>query len=282
MDEDVSQSLNVGGDAAPEPWHAQVLTLFPEMFPGPLGVSLAGTAKQNCVWALETLDIRDFAANKHRSVDDTPAGGGAGMVLRADVLSRAIDAAAEHKKVPLPRIVLSPRGEPLTQALVEEFAAGPGVTLVCGRFEGIDERVIARRALREVSVGDVVLSGGEPAAIVLLDAIIRLLPGVIGARETLDEESFQGGLLEYPHYTRPREWEGEPIPEVLLSGNHAAIAKWRTAQRQKITRSRRPDLWQKYVRQNADLVLPSEHPGQSQGENRPGEQKEAKDKGSDP
>jgi len=224
-------------------WTARVLTLFPEMFPGPLGHSLAGRALARGDWALETVDIRAFATDRHRSVDDTPFGGGAGMVMRADV----IDAALEAASLPgAPEIVLTPRGRPLTQARVAELASGPGVVLVCGRYEGIDQRVIEARRMEEVSVGDYVLSGGEPAAMVLLDACVRLLPGVMGAAESSTEESFANGLLEYPHYTRPALWKGWAVPEVLLGGNHAAIAAWRQAEAERITRERRPDLWAAY------------------------------------
>jgi len=219
-----------------------VLTLFPQLFPGPLGVSLAGDALRAGLWALDTLDIREFGIGRHRTVDDTPAGGGAGMVMRADVAAAAIDRASVANPQ-APRICLSPRGEPLRQALVRELAAGPGVLLLAGRFEGIDQRVIEGRALREVSIGDYVLSGGELAAMVLIDAAVRLLPGVVGAAASLAEESFEaGGLLEYPHYTRPREWEGRRIPDVLLSGDHKRIAEWRLEQARRITAERRPDL----------------------------------------
>jgi tRNA (guanine37-N1)-methyltransferase len=224
---------------------AAVITLYPEMFPGPLGVSLAGRARAEGKWSLEAMQLRDFAIDKHRTVDDTPAGGGAGMVLRADVLAACIDhAAALHADCPV--IALTPRGKPLTQARVRELAAGPGVILVCGRFEGFDERIFAGRAVEEVSVGDIVLSGGEPAAIMLLDACIRLLPGVMGAPSSGVEESFENGLLEYPHYTRPYEWEGRTIPEVLRSGDHARIAAWRKAMAEADTRLRRPDLWERH------------------------------------
>jgi tRNA (guanine37-N1)-methyltransferase len=222
-------------------WIACVLTLFPEMFPGPLGASLAGQALAAGRWSLEAVDIRDFASDRHRSVDDTPAGGGAGMVMRADVLGSAVDATrAWHPNLPL--ILMSPRGTPLTQSRVRGLAASPGAILICGRFEGIDERVIEARQPEEISIGDYVLSGGEPAAIVLIDAAVRLLPGVMGAAQSGAEESFEGGLLEYPHYTRPRVWEGREIPDVLLSGDHARIAAWRRAQAEAITRARRPDL----------------------------------------
>jgi tRNA (guanine37-N1)-methyltransferase len=222
-------------------WDAAVLTLFPDMFPGPLGQSLAGDALARGVWSLSPYDIRAHGLGRHRAVDDTPAGGGAGMVIRADVLAAAIDAVSPAGD-PRPRLLMSPRGTPLTQARVRDLAAGPGVVVVCGRFEGVDERVIAGRALEEVSVGDYVLSGGEIAALVLMDACVRLLPGVMGKEASGSDESFENGLLEYPHYTRPREWEGRAIPEVLLSGDHARIARWRREQAEKITRERRPDL----------------------------------------
>ena len=225
---------------------ATILTLYPEMFPGPLGISLAGRALEEGKWACETVHIRDFAADKHRTVDDTPAGGGAGMVLRCDVLAAAIDHAAEaHPNNPI--IALTPRGTPLTQARVRALAQGPGVTLLCGRFEGFDERIFAARPIEEVSVGDIVLSGGEPAALMLLDACIRLLPGVMGAASSGVEESFESGLLEYPHYTRPALWEGRAIPEVLRSGDHAKIAAWRKQQAEDDTRLRRPDLWERHI-----------------------------------
>ena len=223
------------------PWRARVLTLYPEMFPGPLGLSLSGQALAAGIWQLEARNIREHGLGRHAQVDDTPAGGGAGMVLRADVLGAAIDhARADTPSVPL--IYLSPRGEPLSQPLVRELAAGPGLILLAGRFEGIDERVIAARGLREISIGDYVLSGGELAAMVLLDACVRLLPGVIGQARSLAEESFEGDLLEYPHYTRPRDWEGRTIPDVLLSGDHGQIAAWRRAEALRITGERRPDL----------------------------------------
>jgi len=225
-------------------WSARVLTLFPEMFPGPLGHSLAGRALARGDWSLEAIDLRGFATDRHRSVDDTPFGGGAGMVMRADV----VDAALASVELPgAATIVLTPRGRPLSQARVAGLAAGPGVVLVCGRYEGIDQRVIEARGLEEVSVGDYVLSGGEPAAMVLLDACVRLLPGVMGAAESGTEESFAHGLLEYPHYTRPALWKGWAVPEVLVSGNHAAIAAWRQAEAERITRDRRPDLWAAYA-----------------------------------
>jgi tRNA (guanine37-N1)-methyltransferase len=220
---------------------ATILTLFPEMFPGTLGHSLAGRALAEGKWSLNAADIRSFATDKHRTVDDHPAGGGVGMVLKPDILARAIDETTHIG----PRLLMSPRGEPLTQALVHELAAGPGCLIVCGRFEGVDERVIEKRALREVSVGDYILSGGEPAAIVLLDAVVRLLPGVMGKLESAEEESFSDGLLEHPHYTKPNVWEGLEIPEILMGGNHKAIAQWKRQKREEITKSRRPDLWTK-------------------------------------
>ena len=226
------------------PWRATVLTLFPEMFPGSLGLSLAGKALADSKWALDTIDIRNFATDKHRSVDDTPSGGGAGMVMRADIAAAAIDAARASMPAEAPTLYLSPRGAPLTQARARELAGGPGAILLCGRFEGIDERVLEARKVEEVSIGDYVLSGGELAAQVLIDTCVRLLPGVAGNEGSLAEESFASGLLEYPHYTRPREWEGRAIPEVLLSGDHAAIAEWRREQAEKITKARRPDLWE--------------------------------------
>ena len=218
---------------------ATVLTLFPEMFPGPLGHSLAGRALERGLWSLDARDIRASATDRHRTVDDHPAGGGAGMVLKPDVLAAAIDTAPHVG----PRLLMSPRGEPLTQALVKGLASGPGVLIICGRFEGVDERVIERRQLREVSVGDYVLSGGEPAVIVTLDAIVRLLPGVMGKAESGVEESFEDGLLEHPHFTKPNVWEGVEIPQVLLSGDHQAIARWKRREREELTRARRPDLW---------------------------------------
>src|SRR5690349_14993465 len=224
------------------PWQASVLTLFPELFPGPLAASLCGDALRRQLWRLETLDIRQFGHGKHRSVDDAPAGGGAGMVPRPDVLAAAIDAArAGHPEAEA--IYLSPRGELFSQATAQRLAQGPGVLLLAGRFEGIDERVIPARGLREISIGDYVLAGGELPAMVLIDAVVRLLPGVIGAQSSLAEESFEQGLLEYPQYTRPRDWEGRPIPEVLLSGDHGRIAKWRREAAERLTRQRRPDLW---------------------------------------
>ena len=224
---------------------ATVLTLYPEMFPGPLGASLAGRAQAEGIWSLEAVQIRDFAIDKHRTVDDTPAGGGAGMVLRADVLGAAVDhALAAHPDTPI--LAMTPRGKPLTQSRVRQLVQGPGVIILCGRFEGFDERIFQARAIEEVSIGDIVLSGGEPAALMLLDTCIRLLPGVMGAPSSGAEESFENGLLEYPHYTRPATWEGRTIPEVLRSGDHAKIAEWRKAQSEIDTRLRRPDLWERH------------------------------------
>lgn len=220
-------------------WRATVLTIFPDMFPGPLGLSLAGKALAAGTWWLETVDIRDFGLGVHRQVDDTPAGGGPGMVMKADVLARAIDSAASGNR---PRLLMSPRGRPLTQQRVIDLARGDGAVLVCGRFEGVDERVIDARGLEEVSIGDYVLSGGELAALVLLDACVRLLPGVMGKAVSAQEESFAHGLLEYPHYTRPQLFEGRPIPEVLLSGDHGKIAAWRRSEAERLTKGRRPDL----------------------------------------
>jgi tRNA (guanine37-N1)-methyltransferase len=231
----------VSPPAARRSWAATVLTLHREMFPGPLGASLSGDALARGVWSLEARNIREHGIGRHRAVDDTPAGGGPGMVLRCDVLAAALDVAIAPDD-PRPRLLMSPRGEPLTQGRVRALAAGPGAVIVCGRFEGVDERVIAGRGLTEISVGDYVLSGGEIAAMALLDASVRLLPGVMGKDASGSEESFEAGLLEYPHYTRPREWEGRAIPEVLLSGDHAAIARWRRAEAERITRERRPDL----------------------------------------
>ncbi|MGH6790633.1 MAG: tRNA (guanosine(37)-N1)-methyltransferase TrmD [Pseudolabrys sp.] len=224
-------------------WRASVLTIFPEMFPGPLAVSLAGKALGAGVWALDAIDIRDHAADKHRTVDDTPAGGGPGMVMRADVLARALDITANDDRA---RLLMSPRGAPLTQARAAALAKGPGVTIVCGRFEGVDERLIAARQLEEVSLGDFVLSGGEIAALALIDACVRLIPGVMGKEASAAEESFAEGLLEYPQYTRPAMFEGQGIPEVLTSGDHAKVAAWRKAEAERLTRERRGDLWAVY------------------------------------
>ena len=231
-------------------FRATILTLYPEMFPGALGHSLAGNALQNGIWSLDTINIRDFGTGKHRQVDDTPAGGGPGMVLKPDVLANAIDSINEEN--PRPRILLSPRGRPLTQERVRQLANSDGITLICGRFEGVDERVIEARSLEETSIGDYVLSGGEPAALVMLDAIIRLLPGVMGNDMSGEFESFESGLLEHPHYTRPSEFEGRHIPEVLLSGNHGKIEKWRQEQQQEITADRRPDLLPDEVKKESD------------------------------
>jgi tRNA (guanine37-N1)-methyltransferase len=228
------------------------------MFPGPLGISLAGRAMAEGTWALDAVQIRDFAADKHRTVDDTPAGGGAGMVLRVDVLAKAVDHAREGGQE-RPVIALTPRGRPLTQARVRELADGPGVILLCGRFEGFDERIFEGRAVEEVSVGDIVLSGGEPAALMLLDACIRLLPGVMGAASSGTEESFENGLLEYPHYTRPAIWEGRTIPEVLRSGDHAKIAQWRKRRSEDDTRSRRPDLWERHIGARVQSASGAQH-----------------------
>ncbi len=222
-------------------WRMTVLTLFPEMFPGPLGLSLAGDALSRGVWELEAKQIRDHGIGRHRAVDDTPAGGGPGMVMRADVLAAAIDAAAPADD-PRPRLLMSPRGKPLTQPRARELAQGPGAIILCARFEGVDERIIAARQLEEVSIGDYILSGGEIAALAIVDACVRLLPGVMGEEASGDEESFETGMLEYPQYTRPREFEGRAIPEILLSGDHAKIAKWRREQAVKLTKARRPDL----------------------------------------
>jgi tRNA (guanine37-N1)-methyltransferase len=268
-------------------FHAQILTLYPEMFPGPLGVSLAGRALTEGVWSCAPIQIRDFATDKHRTVDDTPAGGGAGMVLRADVLAAAVDFAVgemakkpsplqgrglgegavaitstdlvdsplssalspegEREKAVAPILAMTPRGTPITQARIREIASGPGVTILCGRFEGFDERIFEARAIEQVSVGDIVLSGGEPAAMMILDACIRLLPGVMGATSSGVEESFENGLLEYPQYTRPAQWEGRMIPQVLRSGDHAKVESWRKSQSEADTRLRRPDLWERHV-----------------------------------
>ncbi|HVV41293.1 MAG TPA: tRNA (guanosine(37)-N1)-methyltransferase TrmD [Nitrobacter sp.] len=229
-------------------WRATVLTLFPEMFPGPLGVSLAGKALASGLWALEVRDIRDSATDRHRSVDDTPAGGGPGMVLRADILAKAIDLA--NVSADRPRLLMSPRGRPLTQSRVAALASGPGPLIVCGRFEGIDQRVIDARDLEEVSIGDYVLSGGEIAAMAVIDACVRLLPGVMGKPESGEDESFSKGLLEYPHYTRPQDFEGRPIPSILLSGDHGKVAAWRRAEAEALTKARRPDLWAARSNQN--------------------------------
>ena len=232
-------------------WRATVLTIFPELFPGPLSSSLAGKALAAGVWALDSVDVRAHATDRHRSVDDTPAGGGPGMVMRADVLARALDTVASPEDA-RPRLLMSARGTPLTQQRVAALARGTGVILLCGRFEGVDERVILARNLEEVSIGDYVLSGGEIAAFVLIDACVRLLPGVMGKEASGEEESFADGLLEYPQYTRPQVWEDHAIPETLTSGNHAKVAAWRRAQAERLTRERRPDLWSAYLARRAE------------------------------
>ena len=234
---------------AATPFTATVLTLFPDAFPGPLGVSLLKTAQANGLWALETVDIRSFSRHKHASVDDTPAGGGPGMVLRPDVAADAIDSVDRRSR---PLIHLTPRGRPLSQTMVRDWADGPGVIVFCGRFEGLDQRVVEAREMQEVSVADAVLAGGEAAALVLIEACVRLIPGVLGKMASTEEESFEGDLLEYPHYTRPRVFEDREIPDVLLSGDHGRIARWREEQAEEITRQRRPDLWARYQRRQGD------------------------------
>ncbi|WND01830.1 tRNA (guanosine(37)-N1)-methyltransferase TrmD [Temperatibacter marinus] len=229
-------------------FQANILTIFPDMFPGYLGMSLAGKGLKNGLWRLKTLDIRDFSDNKHRNVDDTPAGGGPGMVMRADILAQAIDASVKDLGSEKPIVYMSPRGKHFNQKMAEEWLHAGGVSVLCGRFEGVDERVLEARNIQEVSLGDFILSGGEPAAMAMLDSVIRMIPGVMGKQETLDEESFAAGLLEYPQYTRPSVWEGREIPEVLTSGNHKKVAEWRLEQSEKITRLRRPDLWSTYER----------------------------------
>ena len=237
------------GNTSDLPWKATVLTLFEEMFPGPLGLSLAGQGLKDGIWALETVDIRSFASDKHRSVDDTPFGGGPGMVMRADVIDAAIEKVkADGPQRPL--IYLSPRGRPLDQERVRELAAGPGLAVLCGRYEGVDERVLEAHEFEEVSLGDFVLSGGEPAAMAMIDACVRLLPGIMGSDASAEEESFERGLLEYPHYTRPQEWRGRTVPEVLLSGHHEKIKAWRKVQAEEMTKQRRPDLWAAYETKN--------------------------------
>lgn len=233
-----------------ETFRASVVTLFPAMFPGPLGASLAGRALERGIWSLETVDLREFGLGRHRSVDDTPFGGGAGMVLRPDVVDAALASVADDR----PLIALTPRGAPLGQRRVRRLAAGPGVVLLCGRYEGIDQRVLDARGVEEVSLGDFVLSGGEIAALALLDATIRLLPGVMGGADSAEEESFSEGLLEYPHYTRPADWQGRLVPDVLVSGHHAEVAAWRRAEAEAATRARRPDLWARYRARHADSV----------------------------
>ena len=226
-------------------FRASVITLFPDLFPGPLGASVIGRGMESGAWSLDTHFLRDYAGDRHRTVDDTPSGGGAGMVLRADILAAALDDVAPQAD-PRPKIVMSPRGAPLTQARVRDLAAGPGAVIVCGRFEGIDQRVIEARDLEEIAIGDYVLAGGEVAAMVLLEAVVRLLPGVLGAAESHAEESFENGLLEYPHYTRPQVFEGRAIPEILTSGDHGRIEQWRREQSEALTRERRPDLWAQF------------------------------------
>jgi len=233
-----------------KPWRASVLTLYPDMFPGPLGGSLSGRALEAEKWALDTVNIRDFGDGKHKNVDDTPAGGGAGMVLRADVVGAAIDSVADSVQGNRPRLLMSPRGKPLTQSRVRELTEGCGVIIICGRFEGVDQRVIDARNLEEVSIGDYILSGGEIAAITLIDACVRLLPGVMGAEASGEDESFESGLLEYPHYTRPALWEDQAIPAVLTSGNHKLVDEWRQDEAEKITQARRPDLWDAFKKRD--------------------------------
>jgi tRNA (guanine37-N1)-methyltransferase len=244
MAENMPKEVKLSAARVNQVWSATVVTLFPEMFPGSLGQSLAGKALDDGVWSINTVDIRDFAADNKQTVDDAPFGGGAGMVMRADVIDAALFSVKKSNKLPL--IYVTPRGKPLTQARVKELAASPGVILLCGRYEGIDNRVIDAWAIEEVSLGDFVLSGGEPAAVALIDACVRLLPGVIGNKLASVEESFEGGLLEYPQYTRPRNWDGREVPEILLSGHHERVKVWRQTQAEHITRERRPDLWEKY------------------------------------
>jgi tRNA (guanine37-N1)-methyltransferase len=238
------QEMKSGSAITNRAWRATVMTLFPEMFPGSLGQSLAGKALDEGIWAIEAMDIRSFAEDKHQTVDDTPFGGGAGMVMRADVIDAALKSVAKPKNRPI--IYLTPRGKPLDQKRVKELSAEPGVVLLCGRYEGVDDRVINAWDMEEISLGDFVLSGGEPAALSLIDAVVRLLPGVVGNEKTSVEESFEGGLLEYPHYTRPQVWKEREVPEVLLSGHHEKVKVWRQAEAEKITAERRPDLWEKY------------------------------------
>lgn len=240
------KSQATGGSGAQAPWHALVLTLYPGMFPGPLGAGIVGRAVHDGAFALDTIDIRDFASDKHRTVDDLPFGGGPGLVMKPDVVDAALAVAIARAPEGAIAICLSPSGQPFDQSLAREFAAAPGIVLLCGRFEGIDARVIEARALREISIGDFVLSGGEPAAMCVIDACVRLLPGVLGAAESLGEESFEDGLLEYPHYTRPAIWQDREVPAVLTSGNHANIRAWRREQALRLTAERRPDLWAKH------------------------------------
>lgn len=244
------EAVTPTGAPSAAPWHASVLTLYPDMFPGPLGATLAGRALENGLWTLDTLHIRDFGEGKHHNVDDTPAGGGAGMVLRPDVVAAAIDAATGENDT-RPRILLSPRGKPLTQQKVRSLKDAGGAILLCGRFEGVDQRVIEARDLEEISIGDYILSGGELGAMVLMDAVVRLLPGVMGKVESGEDESFESGLLEYPHYTRPTVWEGHAIPEILGSGHHGNIAKWRKEQAIELTKERRPDLYEEWNDRNS-------------------------------
>jgi len=235
----------VKADTINKAWRAQVLTLYPDMFPGPLGASLAGRGLDEGLWSLDTFNIRDFAHDRHASVDDTPYGGGSGMVMRADVVDGAIDAAFTARPE-LPLVYVTPKGRPIDQGQIQKWAKGPGITLLCGRFEGIDQRLLDLRKPEEISLGDFVLSGGEPAAMAIIDAAVRLLPGIVGSSDSLAEESFEDGLLEYPHYTRPREWQGLTVPDVLLSGHHKEIQAWRKTRAEDITRNRRPDLWARY------------------------------------
>ncbi|NHO32003.1 tRNA (guanosine(37)-N1)-methyltransferase TrmD [Acetobacter fallax] len=239
-------------------WTATILTLFPDMFPGPLGQSLAGKALDAGSWHCDARDLRPFGLGRHNTVDDTPCGGGAGMVMRPDVVDAALAAVSRDDGAPC--VYLTPRGRPLTQADIRRYATGPGVTLLCGRYEGVDERVLEARAIEQVSIGDYVLSGGETAALVLLDACVRLLPGVMGSAESGVEESFSDGLLEYPHYTRPAEWDGRAVPDVLLSGNHAAISRWRREQSERVTRERRPDLWAAHLSNTTRSSVQEGHP----------------------
>ena len=238
-------------------WRAVVLTLFPEMFPGPLGSSLAGRALKDGIWSMQAHDLREHGLGRHRTVDDTPFGGGAGMVMRPDVLDAAIEAVTAEAELPV--VYLTPRGRRLEQSDARRFAAGPGIVLLCGRYEGVDERVLEARQVEQVSIGDYVLSGGEPAALVLLDACVRLLPGVMGSDDSATEESFSDGLLEYPHYTKPAEWQGRPVPPILLSGHHASIAAWRRTQSEDATRSRRPDLWAAHASRSSSIPFQQQH-----------------------